>query len=209
VQLENAGTFEGEGVNQPAVSSVYGDYPEAFSAARHYPDGRLSAFQRHKARLWTTYTSTFGRFGAIDAGFAYRYDSPLAYSLVATGLSLTDTQAALLAGYASTTSAQTLYFGERGSELYPDGSHLFDLALTYSLPVLRTLRPYLKLDVRNVFNSTPLLSHDTTLTAIEDGPVDQLGLPTTFEKGPRFGEATSNTDYPFPREFRVSFGFRF
>lgn len=209
VQLENAGTFEGEAVNQPAVSSVFGDYPEAFSAARHYPDGRLSAFQRHKARLWTTYTSTFGRFGAVDTGFAYRYDSPLAYSLFATGLSLTNTQAALLSGYASTTSAQAVYFGGRGSELFPDGSHLFDVALTYSLPVLRTLRPYLKVDVRNLFNSTPLLSHDTTLTANEGGPVDALGLPTTFERGPRFGEATSNNDYPFPREFRISFGFRF
>lgn len=209
VQLENAGNFEGEAVNQPAVSSVFGDYPEAFTEARHYPDGRLSAFQRHKARVWTTYTSTFGRFGSVDAGLAYRYDSPLSYSLVATGLSLTDEQTARLAGYASTTSAQVLYFGRRGSELFPDGAHLFDAALTYSLPVLRTLRPYVKVDVRNLFNSTPLLSHDTTLTADEDGPVDALGLPTLFERGPRFGEATSNTDYPFPREFRVSFGFRF
>ncbi len=209
VQLENAGTFEGEAVNQPAISSVFGDYPEAFSAARHYPDGRLGAFQRHKARLWTTYTSTFGRFGALDAGVAYRYDSPLSYSLVATGLSLTDTQAALLSGYASTTSAQAIYFGERGAELFPDGSHLVDVALTYSLPVMRTLRPYVKLDVRNVMNRTPLVSHDTTVFADENGPVDALGLPTTFERGPRFGQATSNTDYPFPREFRVSFGFRF
>ena len=62
--------------------------PEAFAAARHYPVGRLASFQRHKARLWTTYNYTVGRFGAVDAGFAYRYDSPLSYSLVATGLPL-------------------------------------------------------------------------------------------------------------------------
>lgn len=209
VQLENAGTFEGEAVNQPAISSVFGDYPEAFSAARHYPDGRLSAFQRHKGRVWTTYSQTLGRFGVVDAGFAYRHDSPLSYSLAATGLPLTDTQAARLAGYASTTSAQVLYFGRRGAEFYPNGSHLFDLALTYSLPVLRTLRPYVKLDMRNVFNSTPLIAHDTTVFPAADSPVDDLGLPTVFERGPRFGEATSNNDYPFPREFRVSFGFRF
>jgi hypothetical protein len=209
VQLENAGAFEGEASNQPAISSVFGDYPEAFSAARHYPDGRLSAFQRHKGRVWTTYNQTLGRFGVVDAGFAYRHDSPLSYSLAATGLPLSDTQAARLAGYASTTSAQVLYFGRRGTEFFPNGSHLFDLALTYSLPVLRTLRPYVKLDMRNVFNSTPLISHDTTVFPADDGPVDDLGLPTTFERGPRFGEATNNNDYPFPREFRVSFGFRF
>ena len=209
VQFTNDGNFEGEGVNQPGVSSVFGDYPEALTEARHYPTGRLSSFQRHKARVWTTHSAELGRFGVVDTGFAYRYDSPLSYSLVAQGLSLTETQAALLAGYASTTSAQTIYFGERGSELFPEGSHLFDLAVTYSLPVLRTLRPYVKLDVRNVFNSTPLISHDTTLVTDDEGPVDQFGLPTTYTRGPRFGQATSNTDYPFPREFRVAFGIRF
>ena len=209
VQLKNDGNFEGEAVNQPGVSSVYGDYPEAFNEPRHYPVGQLAAFQRHKARVWTTYSAALGRFGTVDTGFAYRYDSPLSYSLVATGLPLTDIQSDLLAGYASTTSAQTIYFGKRGSEMFPNGSHLFDLAVTYSLPVLRSLRPYVKLDMRNIFDSTPLISHDTTLIADEDGPLDALGLPTTFTRGPRFGEATSNADYPFPREFRVSFGFRF
>lgn len=67
---------------------------------------------------------------------------------------------------------------------------------------------YLRLDVPNMFNRTPLPSDNTTVTAVEDSPVDALGLPTTFQRRPRFGEATSNTDYPFPREFRVSVGFR-
>ncbi len=31
VQLTNEGNFEGEGANQPGVSSVFGDYPEAFN----------------------------------------------------------------------------------------------------------------------------------------------------------------------------------
>jgi outer membrane receptor protein involved in Fe transport len=209
VQLVNEGNFEGEGVNQPAVSSVFGDYPEAFAEARHYPVGRLASFQRHKARLWTTYNYTVGRFGSVDAGFAYRYDSPLSYSLVATGLPLTEVQEGRLADYASTTSAQNVYFGGRGTELFPNGSHLFDLGVTYSLPVLRTLRPYVKLDMRNVFNTKTLLSYDTTIEPDVEGPVDALGLPTTFTRGPRFGQATDNDDYPFPREFRISFGFRF
>jgi outer membrane receptor protein involved in Fe transport len=209
VQLVNEGNFEGEGVNQPAISSVFGDYPEGFNLDRHYPIGRLASFQRHKMRLWTTYALEFGHFGIVDVGWAYRYDSPLTYSLRADGVALTDTQDLLLADYASTTSSQNVYFGGRGTELFPNGSHLFDLGVTYSLPVLRTLKPYLKLDMRNVFNSKPLISYDTTIDPDFDGPLDSLGLPTTFERGPRFGEATSTNDYPLPREYRISLGFRF
>lgn len=44
VQLENDGNFEGEFANQPAVSSVVGDYPEAFNERRSFPIGRLDDF---------------------------------------------------------------------------------------------------------------------------------------------------------------------
>jgi hypothetical protein len=50
---------------------------------------------------------------------------------------------------------------------------------------------------------------------VYDGPVDALGLPTTYEEGPRFGEGTSVGDYPpyLPgvdggRTFRMALGFR-
>ena len=29
-----------------------------------------------------------------------------------------------------------------------------------------------------------------------DGPVDALGIPLNYIEGPRFGEATAETDYP-------------
>jgi hypothetical protein len=205
----NEGNFEGEGVNQPAITSTFGDYPEAFNLDRHFPVGRLASFQRHKMRLWTTYAVEFGHFGIVDVGWAYRYDSPLSYSLVAEGVPLTETQDLLLADYASTTSSQNVFFGGRGTELFPNGSHLFDLGVTYSLPVLKTLKPYVKLDMRNVFNSKPLIGYDTTIEGNFDGPLDSLGLPTTFERGPKFGQTTSNNDFPLPREYRISLGFRF
>jgi outer membrane receptor protein involved in Fe transport len=209
VQLVNEGNFEGEGTNQPAVTSTFGDYPEAFNLARHFPVGRLAGFQRHKARLWTTYAMEFGKLGMVDVGWAYRYDSPLTYDLRADGVPLTEIQETLLADYASTASSQNIYFGGRGTEVFPNGSHLFDLGVTYSLPVLRTLKPYVKLDMRNVFNSKPLIGYDTTIDPDFDGPLDSLGLPTTFVRGPKFGETTSNNDFPLPREYRVSLGFRF
>jgi outer membrane receptor protein involved in Fe transport len=209
VQLKNIGNFEGEATNQPAISSTFGDYPEVFVEARHFPVGRLAAFQRHKLRLWTTYQLGIGKAGNVDVAWAYRYDSPLAYDLRADGVPLTEIQDSLLAGYASTPGSQSIYFGTRGTELFPNGSHLFDLGLTYSLPLLRTLTPYVKFDMRNVFNRKPLIGFDTTVDPDFDGPVDGLGLPTQFIRGPKFGQATGNTDYPLPREFRVSLGFRF
>ena len=49
-----------------------------------------------------------------------------------------------------------------------------------------------------------------------DGPVDALGIPLNYIEGPRFGEATAETDYPAwrsgltgGRTFLAAFGFRF
>jgi outer membrane receptor protein involved in Fe transport len=209
VQLKNEGNFEGEGTNQPGVSSDFGDYPEVYTEARQFPVGRLAGYQRHKLRLWTTYQLGVGKLGNVDVGWAYRYDTPLSFSYLATGVPLTEIQESLLTGYASTPGTQNVYFGGRGTGLFDNPSHLFDLAVTYSLPVLGTLRPYVKLDMRNVFNRTPLISYDTTVDPDFDGPVDALGLPTQYLRGPNFGEATGNGDYPLPREFRIALGFRF
>ena len=52
VQLQNEGNFEGEAANQPGNPSLYGDYPEVFTADRNFPIGRFDDFQRHKVRLW-------------------------------------------------------------------------------------------------------------------------------------------------------------
>lgn len=100
-------------------------------------------------------------------------------------------------GYASTPNAgsQTVFFAERGSEQFED-SHLFDLALNYQIPVWRTLRPYVEFEMFNIFNQTPLIDFNTTITPNFDGPLDELGLPLTFTRGPRFGEATTEGDFP-------------
>lgn len=212
VQLENEGNFEGEATNQPAISSLLGDFPEVFSQERNFPVGRVNEFQRHKARAWAVYTVPFGRFGEPSIALLYRYNSPLTYSLAAEGVGLTDTQLAIAEaiGYASTPNAgdQTLYFGKRGTEKF-EAAHLVDLDVTYEIPVWRTARPYFEVEVFNLFNNDALITHDTTVTPDFDGPVDSLGLPLNFIRGPRFGTATSETDFPRARTFQFSLGFRF
>ena len=88
--------------------------------------------------------------------------------------------------------------------------------MQYQLPIWRTARPYFKFELYNVFNTDTLIAWDNTVNPVYDGPVDELGLPTTYEEGPRFGEGTSVSDYPpwlagldGGRTFQMSLGFRF
>jgi hypothetical protein len=90
---------------------------------------------------------------------------------------------------------QNIYYGARGSHLFP-GFALTDLSVDYAVPVWKTVRPYLRFEVLNLFNSQKQIGFDTTLEANWDGPVDAQGIPTTFTRGPRYGEATAETDYP-------------
>ena len=69
------GDFEGEARNQPGLASLWGDYPEIYVESRNYPLGRLSGFQRHKVRAWTSYDLDLGRAGVFTPSILYRYDS--------------------------------------------------------------------------------------------------------------------------------------
>ena len=89
VQLENDGNYAGEGSNTPGSTvfgnspSIIGNFPEAFSAARNYPDGRLPGFQRNKLRIWSVYDWSLGSYGALSVSGLWRVDSGIAYSLAA------------------------------------------------------------------------------------------------------------------------------
>ncbi len=203
VQLENEGNFEGEATNQPALTSLVGDYVGILTEDRDFPVGRLDDFQRHKVRIWGFYNLDLGRFGGLDIAPLWRINSATTYSLAAASVPLSAVQRARNPGYATlpgsgANGSQTLFFGERGSESFK-GYALLDLGFTYQVPVWRTLRPWIKLEVLNVFNDQKLVTWDTTVTPDPASPLDANGLPTGFIRGPRFGQATSAGDFPAPR----------
>ena len=203
VQLKNEGNYEGESANAPGSPSVLGDYPEMLVAARNFPMGRLDDFQRHKVRAWTTYLVNVGRFGAFDITPMWRYNSALTYSLVANAVPLSAAQRANNPGYArlpgsGANGSQTLFFDERGSEEFA-GYGLVDLAATYQVPVWRTLKPWIKLEVLNVLNNDKLIGWDTSLAVDPASQLDANGLPTGYLKGARFGTGTSTAHYARPR----------
>lgn len=214
VELKNEGNYEGEAANQPGVPSAIGDYPEAFTAARNFPAGRLANFQRHRARLWAIWEQGLGKYGRASFSGLMRVESAQSYSLRATSQPLSAIQLQRLSAYPDQPSSQTIYFDERGSELFK-GFGVLDASINYELPVYTKWRPFLKLDIVNVLNNDKLIAWNTVVTPDRNSPRDALGLATGYVRGSRFGQGTANTHYPTSmlspgiRGFRVAFGLRF
>ena len=217
MQLENGGNFEGEATNQPANPSDLGDYPEILSADRNFPDGRLNDFQRHKIRLWAAYNHSFGPFGNVTFAPIWRYNSAQTYSLAANAVPLSAVQLARNPGYARLPGGgfQTLYFAERGTETF-DGYGLVDLAISYDVPVWRTLKPWIKFELYNIFDNDKLIGWTTTVTPDPNSALDSNGLRTGYIRAANFGTARNSADYPRPipgidggRTFQMAFGMRF
>jgi hypothetical protein len=208
-QLENEGRYEGQS-GQAVLDSTFGNYPEITPVDRFDPTGRLDDFQRFRARIWTTYSLDFGRFGALDSSLLYRYDSPLTFSYQARNFAYYPRVAERDPGYNNPPFRLDMYFGERGAGEY-EATSTFDFALNYRVPVWKSVEPWIKLEVRNLLNDDTLAIFDTQVTAntAAGAPVDEFGLPTTFVRGPNFGKATSAAQYVVPREFFVSAGIRF
>ncbi|HVB38455.1 MAG TPA: TonB-dependent receptor [Vicinamibacterales bacterium] len=214
LMLQDRGNYEGEAPNQPGLVSIIGNYPEAFDAARSYPMGNLQDYQRHRLRVWTIYDLDLGQRGDVSFSGLWRVNSGQVFSYAAT-MPLTTVQQALLAAYPDQPGSQTVFFGGRGAGQFK-GSSLFDVAVNYDVPVFRTLRPWVKLSVYNVFNSLPQIAWNTTVLPDPSSPKDSLGLPTGYILAPGYGQADSNADYPSPyrgiaggRTFLVSAGLRF
>ena len=221
VQLKNEGNSNAEAANQPGNFSLLGDFPEVYGSSidRYIPTGRLADYQRNKLRIYGTYSQQFGRFGALDMSPLWRVNSAQVYSLSAGAVRLSAIQLARNPGYPANdinaNTSQTLFFGERGSEDFK-GYGVMDFAATYSVPVWRTARPWIKVELYNLLNNTKQIAWDTTITPDPASPLDANGLPTGYIKGARFGQATNDNQFPQPipgtnggRLFRMALGIRF
>jgi hypothetical protein len=176
------------------------------------------------------YDVGLGRAGDFSVSGLWRYDSGLTYSLAARDQSLTSTQLSNIraAGYpdAPSTIGNMVFFDSRGSQSF-DGYGLFDMSFNYNIPVFRSLRPWVKFDIYNLFDNDTLIAWNTTISRNNAGPLDNLGLATTFNQGSTFGTGTGNTvtnlnntgipAYPLAftgatrggRTYRIGFGVQF
>jgi hypothetical protein len=217
LELKNEGNYEGEATNSPGATSRIGDYPEIYNASRFFPDGNLAGFQRHRMRAWSIYNFDLGRLGDLSVSGLWRVDSGQVYSLRALNQGLTATQRTILrnAGYPDAPGNSSVYFADRGTEQFK-GYGLLDAGIGYNIPIMATVRPWVKLDIYNLLNNQKLIAWNTTIRPDPASPVDALGLRTGYIKGPLFGTGTSQSHYPVPfggqtggRTFRVAVGVRF
>ncbi|MGH9253617.1 MAG: TonB-dependent receptor [Vicinamibacterales bacterium] len=220
LQLRNHGNFVGESAGRPIPDSVFGNYPEIFEPAldRLLPEGRLDNYQQHKLRVYGIYTSPFGRFGSLDVAPIWRVNSGTVYSHTAT-LPLTAVQLARNPGYPTVNInpavRQTVFFGERGENSFK-GYGVLDLSATYTVPVWRAVAPWLKVEVYNALNNQKQIAWDRTVSVDQTSARDANGIPMGYIRGPRYGTATSDNQFPQPylgqnggRAFRLAFGMRF
>jgi hypothetical protein len=220
VQLRNRGSFAGEAASQPGIPSVYGNFPEVFGPAldRLAPEGRLDSYQQHKLRVYGILMQPLGRFGSLDVAPLWRVNSGTVYSLTAT-IPVPQAQLARNPGYpvndVNPFVRETVYFGERGVGQF-DGYGVIDLSVTYRMPVWRALAPWTKVELYNALNNQKQIAWDRTVGVDPAGGLDGNGIPVSYIKGPRFGQATADNQYPQPflgqnggRAFRMAFGVRF
>ncbi len=220
LQLRNRGTFVGESSGVPGASSIYGNFPEILGPAlgRLLPDGNLDNYQQHKLRVATIYNQSVGRFGSVDIAPLWRVNSAAVYSLSAA-IRVPAAQLANNPGYPrtdiSSSTRETVFFGDRGAYDFK-GYGVMDLATSYNVAVWKSARPFVKLEVYNLFNNQKQIAWDKTVSADASSPLDANGIPTGYVQGPKFGQATSGSMFPQPflgqnggRAFRVAFGARF
>ncbi len=234
-----------EGDGTAAVTNTFGlFYPEYLNYENRLPKGYLTGDQRHRAKVWAGYDVPLP-LGRLNATMIQSYDSGRAYSAVGTidptGINTPFAGAPPRPadlGYTGSglSTSQNYYFSKRG-EFRTDSTTQTDLALNYSLPIMKT-ELFVQGQVLNVFNEDAannlfLGNIDTTVrtrrtngtasgliafnpytdTPIEcpqgASPAECTALGANFQFGPSFGKAVNVNAFQQSRTYRVSVGFRF
>lgn len=222
------GNFDGEtGASGPVPSTVHNN-PEYIEARWNSPKGPLAIDQRHRASLYGTWSSHFGGRHDLSVGMLESFYSGVPYQAVGT----IDTRPYVVnPGYVIAPSAENYYFSARGAFTTPNVLRT-DLTLNYSIH-FGGLEVFVRPEIINVFNAqnvdTTAISFDTTVvTASSSGVCSQAGPGGTparcqafnpftqtpvehvnWEKGAKFGRATSPNAFQLPRTYRFGIGIRF
>ena len=228
------GNFDGENLNSGPLPASTFQYPEYVQASWNYPEGDLSADQRHRAATWVNYGVpkltglTVSVFETIASGLPYGAAGTINVAPFVTN-----------PGYitpATGTLNKSYYFTARDA-FRTESSSRTDLSATYSY----TLRAgghkfdlFGQALVINLFNQFDLCGCGVT-SILANGGADvsarigqailtNSGTPslaafnplttqpvqgTNWNYGPNFGTATTRSAFTAPRTFRLSFGMRF
>jgi carboxypeptidase family protein/TonB-dependent receptor-like protein len=229
------GNVEGESASFATTFTDYHNFPQYTDFEQNKPVGYLSSDMRHRANLWLTYDVTLG-LGRLNLSLLERYHSALSYSAAATidvraGAANGPANGVTNPGYETPPSAVTYFFSDRGA-FRLDTITSTDLGMNFYFNAIHGAELFVEGDVLNLFgeqgledpdfvNTTVLTRRNNTAAArclkanstvrcdafnpFTETPVEGVH----WQKGPIFGQPTSNLAYQTPRTYRVSFGVRF
>lgn len=226
------GNVEGESASGATGFTSFQSYPEYTNFVQFNPDGFLGPDMRHRGNVWAQYDFPTTRLGRFNVSLLERYHSALSYSAIGTidvrkGVSNGPANGVVNPGYETPPTNVSYYFSDRGA-FRVDSISSTDLGLNWYLPSLRGARPFLEIDVVNLFNEqgvedpdfvdktvltrrqTTCLQSGSTSRCVAFNPftdTPQQGL--NWQYGPSFGTPTSAAAYQLPRTYRFSIGLKF
>jgi hypothetical protein len=212
-----SGNVDGETSNSGPVASTVLTYPEYFERSWRFPEGDLSADQRHRARIWAVYTLPSFGLGDLSVGVVQQAQSGTPYGAVG-GVVVSPFVDDM--GYALPPDTSSYFFTDRDA-FRTEAMIKTDLSLNYSRRIGYGTELFAQVQLFNVFNQFQATFSDaintTVLTAIDDSDRFELFNPFTetpvkgvhWDYGSKFGEPIGKDAYTQPRTFRFSAGIRF
>jgi hypothetical protein len=229
------GNVEGESASFATTFADFHNFPEYTDFEQNKPVGYLSSDMRHRANLWLAYDLNLG-LGRLNLSLLERYHSALSHSAVATidvraGTANGPANGVVNPGYETPPSSVSYYFSDRGAFRLDDITST-DLGINFYLNAIRGTQVFVEGDVLNLFgeqgiedpdfvNTTVLTRRNNTASArcLKANSTDRCDAFNPFntapvegvhwQKGPIFGQPTSNLAYQQPRTYRVSVGVKF
>lgn len=211
------GNIEGEtGVNGPIAESP-NDYPEYQDTSWSFPEGYLSADQRHRLRAWVTYDIFDTEHHSLNFAVLESYWSGTPYSAVGSvsTVDLVDNP-----GYVDVQGDPFgYYFSDRGAFKTDDITRT-DVSINYAFRWNlwgKSMEVFIQPEVLNIFNEDGVTNVDNDVydaTNSDDYAAFNPFTETPIEgvhwaKHANFGQPASENSYQPPRTFRFSVGFRF
>jgi outer membrane receptor protein involved in Fe transport len=226
------GNINGEAANTGPAPIITETYPEFKEARWNNPYGSLLTDQRHRVRLFASYTLPFvpERLGSINVSGVHSIDTGVPYGAVGLVNSAPYVQNA--PDYALPPTSVTYYYTARDA-FRTNTIQRTDLALNFATKIGGLVEIFVQPQVLNVLNNQGLRAVNTNvLTAVNAARFLPFNPFTeTPVQGPRpgpggtattnwdyarnadgslaFGTARNALDYQLPRTFTIAAGLRF
>jgi len=216
---KSRGDFEGENETTGAITDITPSYPEYIDRKWNSPEGDLASDQRHKVRIWASYSRPVGQGGNLSVGMVQRLTSGKPFGAIGS----IDTRPYVTnPGYLTPPATVSYFFG--GRDAYrTDTVMSTDLALNFDRKLgLGGSRFFGRFVMENLLNQSAYTAGGTRLDAATvqtNATLTSLARFNPFNQQPvegvnyrisdSFGKPLGNDDYQSPRRFTASIGVRF